>query len=126
MSILCIEKDGDVRYIDWSSITDAPYTFGLTRTEFEKYYRERFGCEGMFRLPHRLERAERTGTSSHVGDDLETCLHMFNWEWFTGLEHLDRGITFEALWHWYCDLRQDPSPDTMPDFPVQPSDDVHK
>lgn len=51
-------------YIEWSTITDAPVTFGMTREEFEAHYREQNGAQGMKELPARLARVDATGTSS--------------------------------------------------------------
>lgn len=52
-------------YLEWSTIVDAPTTFGMKLDEFKKYYRQRYGTEGMKELPERLERVEKKGTSFH-------------------------------------------------------------
>lgn len=51
-------------YLEWSTIVDAPVTFGMKLDEFEKYYQEMYGIEGVRNLPYRLERVEMFGTSS--------------------------------------------------------------
>lgn len=50
-------------FFDWSTIVDAPVTSAMTREEYEDFYRERHGSEGMRELPARLERAMKNGTS---------------------------------------------------------------
>lgn len=74
------------RYMAWSTIVDAPVTYGLTLEEFKSYYQEEYGRQGMFELDGRLDRVERFGTSCRYGrnaDELikhnragkdETCL----------------------------------------------------
>lgn len=52
-------------YLEWSTIVDAPVTFGMKRADFEAYYREMYGTEGSRDLPGRLERADKKGTSAH-------------------------------------------------------------
>lgn len=52
-------------YLHWSSIVDAPVTYGLTKKEFKKYYKEEFGNEGMRTLDKDLELVDKKGHSSH-------------------------------------------------------------
>lgn len=54
------------RYLEWSTIVDAPVTYGMTLAEFRRHYRREYGASGMRELPERLERAEATGTSSRM------------------------------------------------------------
>ena len=51
-------------YMEWSTVVDAPTTFGMKLDEFEQYYEHENGRRGMEDLPNRLERVERHGTSS--------------------------------------------------------------
>ena len=62
-------------YLEWSTIIDAPTTYGMSLEEFKEYYKEQYGNEGMQELPTRLERVERTGCSGHDAtlDDLLSC-----------------------------------------------------
>lgn len=53
--------------MEWSTVVDAPVTYGVTLERFKTYYRERYGTEGIKELPERLERVERTGTSDLIG-----------------------------------------------------------
>ena len=58
----------DGMYFEWSTIVDAPVTYGLSLKEFKTYYRKEYGREGMRNLDARLKRVEIHGTSSLEGD----------------------------------------------------------
>ena len=51
-------------YMEFSTIVDAPTTFGMKRAEFEDYYRKQYGESGMRELPARMERVDANGTSA--------------------------------------------------------------
>lgn len=53
------------KYLIWSSVVDAPVTYGMTLDELTEYIREEEGKVGLSELPARLKRVEQTGTS-HV------------------------------------------------------------
>ena len=59
-----VAPDGQEFYLEWSSIVDGPVTVGMSREHFERYYRKQYGELAMDRLPKRLTRAEKYGTSS--------------------------------------------------------------
>ena len=52
-------------YFEWSTVVDAPVTYGFSLEEFKEYYKEEYGklCFE-HELPERLERIEKTGTSA--------------------------------------------------------------
>jgi hypothetical protein len=52
-------------YLEYSSIVDAPITFGMTRKEFEQYYRDEYGRNGHLDFESRMRRVDKTGTSSY-------------------------------------------------------------
>lgn len=54
----------DSLFFEWSTICDAPRTYGITREEYEEFYRDQYGQTAMEFLPERLERAINNGTSS--------------------------------------------------------------
>lgn len=58
----------DRKYLVWSTISDAPETYGMTLDDFREYYREKYGSDGMQRLPERLARVDAKGTSA-IDDD---------------------------------------------------------
>ena len=59
-----ILKIGD-QYLEWSSITDSPTCYLMSKQEMIDDFRIE---------PDRMDRAEATGTSSLVGDDLAAAL----------------------------------------------------
>lgn len=74
------------RFFEWSTVVDAPITYGMTEEELRAYMKDEYGNEGLSRLPERLARVAAKGTSSCVDDSLadlvgynragpnETCL----------------------------------------------------
>lgn len=54
----------DFRYLHWSTIVDAPTSYGMTREELEAFTLEWDGKNGLERLAERLERADRYGISA--------------------------------------------------------------
>ncbi len=61
----CIIKLKD-KYLEWSTIVDAPVTYGLDLDELSAYVKDRYGSEGLDELPARLKRVEEQGTSFHT------------------------------------------------------------
>lgn len=59
------EKFNKDYYMEWSTVVDAPVTYGMSLEEFKEYYREEYGNNGMKRLPHMMERVEQTGASDY-------------------------------------------------------------
>jgi hypothetical protein len=62
------------RYFDWSTVVDAPVTYGMTLERFREYYRSEYGSDGMRHLDDRLERVEAKGTSSRLDENLKECI----------------------------------------------------
>ena len=58
------------RYLEWSTIVDAPVTYGMPLDEFTAYYRDQYGAEGMRALPERMARVEAKGTSDRISRDV--------------------------------------------------------
>lgn len=58
-----IIKLGD-RYLEWSSVSDAPISYGMTLGELQEHIKDQYGAEGLRSLPARLERVEGKGTSA--------------------------------------------------------------
>ena len=61
------------KYVEWSTVTDSPVSYGMTREQLEAFTKEEYGNEGLREIPARLARIERTGCSSHV-DTLESLV----------------------------------------------------
>lgn len=62
------------RYLDYSTVCDAPITYGMTLDEFKTYYRDEYGRAGAKDLDDRLSRVEAKGTSSHIHANLAALL----------------------------------------------------
>lgn len=64
-SIVRLVDDSGELWIEWSSIVDAPVFVADSRQDFEAYYLEEYGGDGMRDLSKRMERVLATGTSSY-------------------------------------------------------------
>lgn len=67
----------DGKYLEWSSVVDAPVTFGMSLEEFKAYYQDAYGRgdpSAASHLESRLERVEATGTSSHVHESADDVI----------------------------------------------------
>lgn len=61
--ILRFERDGETRYMEWSTISDAPSSKLMTREAFEKHYLYNYGIVGAEELAGRIARADQRGCS---------------------------------------------------------------
>ncbi len=95
--IIKLEKGGESRYLEWSTIVDAPVTWGMTLDEFNEYYRHEYGAEGMRRLPDRMARTELKGTSFYLDADVsDTIGH-------NRAGDSDVSLTHGQIWEKYVD-----------------------
>lgn len=62
--IIKVDHKGTPKYLIWSTIVDAPITYGMTRGEFEQFYATQYGRRGIEDLPERLARCDENGCSS--------------------------------------------------------------
>ena len=83
-------------YFEYSTIVDAPVTFGMLLPDFEAYYRERYGSEGMAELPERMARVEHSGTSA-LGDMSSEKLMSGN-----KAGSNEANLTLDELYRAYC------------------------
>lgn len=51
-------------YLEWSTIVDAPVTYGMPLHGLKEYWKYQYGEEGMKELPNRLARVEECGISA--------------------------------------------------------------
>jgi hypothetical protein len=58
------------RYLEWSTVCDAPVSTAMTREEFLAHYRNEYGQSGMVGLPERMARVEAKGTSCLTDDSV--------------------------------------------------------
>lgn len=99
---ICHHKD---RFFMWSSVVDAPITFGLSRNEFTSWYRAEYG-KGDARiqddLPTRMTRAIDKGTSAFMYGSLEHLVR-HNHAGYGGSR-----LTLEQIIQIYCVERREP------------------
>lgn len=51
------------KYFIWSTVVDAPVTYGMTREELEDYYQAEYGRQGMYDFEDRMKDVEKKGVS---------------------------------------------------------------
>lgn len=61
-------------YLEWSTIVDAPITFGMKLEDFVDYYAQWYGESSISGLDDRLARVEKNGTSSMIGKTLDELI----------------------------------------------------
>lgn len=90
-------------YLEWSTHTDAPRTFGMSLEEFTTYYREEWGRYAMQReFPERMERVEAKGTSDYCEEAVDETI---------ARNHAGKDgtcLTKEQIIKVYCHERQKP------------------
>ena len=67
-------KDNKEYYLEWSSVVDAPVTYGADINTFKQYYERQYGKAGMQKLKERLRRVEKQGTSCAFGSTLDEMI----------------------------------------------------
>lgn len=64
-------------YLEWSTIVDAPRTYGMSLEEFKAYYRDEYGRSAMMiDFPEQMKQVEKTGISARGYanvDELISC-----------------------------------------------------
>jgi hypothetical protein len=99
-----MERDGLTRYMEWSTIVDAPITYLLTLEEFTDYYREEYGRRAMeMEFEDRMKRVEATGISAHDGVRERDSLWKYN-----RAGEGETQLTEEQIWVKYHDERPKP------------------
>jgi hypothetical protein len=116
--IVKMERDDKVRYMEWSTIVDAPVTYLMPLEEFKAYYQEEHGRRSVeFDFEDRMKRVEAKGVSSHVST-------------YAGLWEYNRAgddetqLTEEQTWVKYHDWRatdgEDPATHEAREEPPRP------
>jgi hypothetical protein len=72
--IIKLQQDNQSWYLEWSSIVDAPTTYGMSLDEFKEFYREEYGRQSVKELEERLERVEQKGTSSMMHESADDVI----------------------------------------------------
>ncbi len=83
-------------YLEWSTVVDAPVTYGMTLEEFKEYYQQEYGADGMRNLLDRLLRVEAKGTSSQLDDSVESVVSCNR----AGKD--ETSLTVEQIIDFYC------------------------
>jgi len=61
--------------MEWSTVVDAPVTFGMTLEEFTAHYKDEYGRHGLqFEFEQRMKRVEEKGTSSQLHDSVDEVI----------------------------------------------------
>lgn len=82
MSVICKfvdPKDGKAYYMEWSTISDGPNTFGMSLEEFMAFSRDEHGrayCENEWELPARMKRVEEYGSSSRSNPTVDEVIEL--------------------------------------------------
>lgn len=83
-------------YLEWSSIIDAPLTFGMGLDELKTYIKDEYGEQGLRDLEVRLVRVEEKGTSEFDAADVVDTI------WFNRAGPNERRATIEGIYQHYC------------------------
>lgn len=51
-------------YLEWSTVVDAPVTYGMSLEQFRRHYQSEYGNSAMREFDERMKRVEDKGTSS--------------------------------------------------------------
>lgn len=97
------EHEGTAYYLEWSTIVDAPITFGMTLDEFKQYYRKKYGEQPAIDLSKRLNRVDLRGCSSEIPHHNLAFLIRTN---RAGKD--ETRLTKKEIIHWYCLQRKTP------------------
>jgi hypothetical protein len=63
------------KYLEWSTVVDAPITDGMTLEEFTSFYKEKYGSYAMeFEFPKRMERVEQFGISAYNYNNVDELI----------------------------------------------------
>ncbi len=105
MGIAIIKLGG--MYLEWSSVVDAPITFGMKLAEFEAYYLDEYGCEEMRNLPARIARVNAKGTSAYYDYSVDDTIRMNR----AGPDEIP--LKKAEIIEWYCRRRKQPDKSMM-------------
>lgn len=96
--LICKFEDGPTEYyLEWSTVVDAPITFGMSLEDFKEYYLEEYGRNGMeFDFQQRMERVEKYGTSSHLHSSVDDLIA------FNRAGNNETRLTKDQIIDWYC------------------------
>jgi len=85
-------------YLEWSTVSDAPVTWGMSIDTFKGYYQAEYGDSGMSDLPSRLARVNENGHSSFGNFDTD----------YNRAGYKESCLTQAEIIEWYCVKKEDP------------------
>ena len=94
--IVKLERNGETRYMEWSTVVDAPVSDLMDLEAFRKHYRYYYGDHGMSELPERMARVDKFGTSAMNPPESAEALIAFN-----RAGPGESCLTVEELWNKY-------------------------
>jgi hypothetical protein len=62
------------KYLEWSTVVDAPVSHGMTRQEFTDWYVREHGFFSVNELEERLQRADKKGVSALMYKDVDELI----------------------------------------------------
>jgi len=83
-------------YLEYSTVVDAPVTYGMTLEQFKKYYHNTYGSYYYHYLRQRLERVDKVGTSCLWDNSAEETL--LN----NRAGHNEETLTVDEIYKAYC------------------------
>lgn len=83
-------------YLEWSTIVDAPVTFGMKLDQFREYYKNEYGENGIKDFNSRIARVNKKGTSSYIHDNERQVVANNN----AGPNY--RKLTYDEIYQAYC------------------------
>lgn len=106
--IVKMEREDKVRYMEWSTVVDAPVTYLMPLDEFKAYYRDEHGRRNFeMDFEDRMARVEEKGTSARL-DTLESL-----WEHNRAGDD-ETPLTEDQIWVRYHDERPKNDDFTIP------------
>lgn len=100
--VIKLDHDKGPFYMEWSTVVDAPTSWGMPLAEFREHYRVRYGEHGIRSLSERLARVEQTGTSEHGPGSAEDMIRGNR----AGCDEFE--LTIGDVIEWYCVKREGP------------------
>ena len=89
----------DGYYLEWSTIVDAPVTWGMSLSAFMDYYQQEYGNKGMAELDARLARVAKNGHSArHKNFSIA----------YNRAGKDEEQLTQVEIVEWYCVRKEDP------------------
>lgn len=73
-TLIRLERDTTEYFLQWSSIVDAPISYGMSESELREFYLEEYGRNGSRDLDERIAECRKRGTSSRMDKTAESVI----------------------------------------------------